>query len=68
MGLAGWGVLAEAGSGGADGPGDGEGLERGEEMQLGRVGEAGVLEIQAAGLGVAEERFNGPAFAVGGGA
>lgn len=54
MGFAGWGVLAEAGARGADGPGDGGRDQRGEEVQLGRVGQTGVLEVEPARLGVAE--------------
>jgi hypothetical protein len=36
------------------------------EVELLGVGEAGVLEVEAAGLGVAEEALDRPAFAVGG--
>ena len=46
VGLAGRGVVAEAGSGGADGPGDGQCDEGSEQVQLGGVGQAGVLEVQ----------------------
>ncbi len=51
---------------GARGPGEGEGDEAHQEAELARVGEAGVLEVEAAGLGVAEETFDGPAPAIGG--
>jgi hypothetical protein len=52
VGLAGRGVGAEAGSGGPDGPGDGQSDEGGQQVQLGRVGQAGVLDVQATGLGL----------------
>ena len=55
VGLAGRGVVAEAGSGGTDGPGDCQRDEGGQQVQLGGVGQPGVLEVQAAGLGVAED-------------
>ena len=60
------GVLAEAGSGGADRPCDGQRDERGEQVQLGRVGQAGILKIQAARFGIAEQRLDGLSLPVGG--
>ena len=52
--------------GGAPGPDEGEGHEGHQQVELARVGEAGVLEVEAAGLGVAEHALDGPALAVGG--
>ena len=60
-----WSGLTEDGSGGADGPCNGEGYDRREEGEFGGVGELGILEIQAAGFGVSEHGFDGPAFAIG---
>ena len=56
---------AEEAQRGARGPGEGEGDEAHQEAELARVAEAGVLEVEAAGLGVAKETFDGPAPAVG---
>ncbi len=54
MGLAPWPSGAEEVARGAGRPGDGQRDEAHQEAELLRVGEAGVLEVEAAGLGVAE--------------
>ncbi len=66
MGLAPGPSCAEESERGARRPGDGEGDKADEQIELARVGESGVLEVEAAGLGVAKETFDGPAPAVGG--
>src|SRR5690606_11752090 len=52
--------------GGTPGPGDGECDKRHEQCELARTGEAGVLDVEAAGFGVTEHGFDGPAFAIAG--
>lgn len=42
-------------------PGDGQGQDSGERVDLGGMGQAGVFEVEAAGLGVAEQTFDAPA-------
>ena len=63
--LAGGLASSEEVGGGAAGPGQGEGDEGHQQIELAGVGQARVLEVEAAGLGVAEEAFDGPAFAIG---
>ena len=58
-------LASEEDRGGPRGPGEGEGDEGDEQVELSGHDEAGVLEIEAAGLGVSEEAFDGPALAVG---
>ena len=60
-----WRTVAEEVSGGPSGPAESEGCERHEQAELAWVGEARVLEIEAAGPGVSEQAFDRPAFAVG---
>ena len=57
-------VAPDEDRGGLGGPGDRESDEAEEQGEL-AGGEPGVLEIEAAGFGVAEEAFDGPALAVG---
>ncbi len=65
MGFSPWPFCAEEVARGACRPGDGQRDQAHEQIELFRVGEAGVLEVEAAGLGVAEQTFDGPALAVG---
>ncbi len=65
MGLPPWPAGAEEVAGGAGRPGGGQRDEAHQQVELARVGEAGVLEVEAAGLGVAEQTLDGPALAVG---
>src|SRR5512147_1573533 len=51
--------------GGLAGPGDSERHQRKKGVELGGDDEARVLEVEPAGLGVAEEALDGPAFLVG---
>src|SRR5512134_3274353 len=50
--------------GGLAGPGDSERHQRKKGVELGGDDEARVLEVEPAGLGVAEEALDGPAFLV----
>ena len=65
MRLTRWGLASGQHRGGLGGPGDREGDEAEEQIELARGDEAGVLEVEAAGLGVAEETFDGPTLTVG---
>lgn len=49
----------------APGPGDGQGNKGHQEAELTRLSQARVLKVEAAGLGVAEQAFDSPPFAVG---
>lgn len=51
-------------SSGSTGPGDGQGRKRHEQAELARISKARVLYVEAAGLGIAEQAFDRPAFAV----
>ena len=62
--FAGGGLAARQDRGGLGSPGDREGDEAEEQVELAGGDEPGVLEVEAAGLGVAEEAFDGPALAV----
>ena len=64
MSLALWPFCAEEVAGGSGRPGEGEGDEAHQQVELARVGEAGVLKVEATGLGVAEETLDGPALGV----
>ncbi len=66
MGFALGGSLPEQVRGGPPGPDDGESDKRHQEGELARVGDAGILKVEASGLGVAEQAFDGPSLAVGG--
>ena len=62
--FAGGGLAARQDRGGLGSPGDREGDEAEEQVELAGGDEPGVLEVEAAGLGVAEEALDGPALAV----
>jgi hypothetical protein len=57
---------AEKVRGDASGPGEGDGDDGHQEGELARAGEAGVLDVEATGLGVSEHALDGPPAAVGG--
>lgn len=58
-------VFSEMVCSGATSPGNGQRDKRHEQAELARICQAGVLDVEAAGLGVAEEALDRPAFAVG---
>src|SRR6056297_839771 len=58
-------VLSKLVRGGSAGPGDGQCDKRHEQAELTRIGQAGVLNVETAGLGVAEQAFDRPTFAIG---
>jgi hypothetical protein len=60
MAFARWRMVAEEVCGGPSGPAESEGGERHEQGELAWVGEAGVFEIEAAGLGVAQAGTRSP--------
>jgi hypothetical protein len=60
-----WRVRSKLVRGGTAGPGNGQCDKRHEQTELARIGQAGVLDIEAAGLCVAEQAFDRPTFAVG---
>lgn len=61
-----WGLASDQQRGGLGRPGHRKGDESKEQVDLAGRDEPCVLEVEAAGLGIAKETFDGPAFAVGG--
>ena len=64
MSLALWPLGAEEVASGAGRPGEGEGDEAHQQVELARVGEAGVLEVEAPGFGISKETLDGPSLAI----
>jgi len=64
VGLALWPSGAEEVAGGACRPGDGPRDEAHQQVGLARVGETGVLEVEAPGFGISKEALDGPSLAV----
>ena len=60
-----WVSAPEAVCSRAPGPGDGQGNKCHQEAELTGLSQARVLEVEAAGLGVAEQAFDSPPLAVG---
>ncbi len=60
-----WCVRSKLVSGGSAGPGDGQGRKRHEQAELTRMSKTRVLHVEASCLGIAEQAFDRPAFAVG---
>ncbi len=58
-------VFSEMVCSGAASPGNGQRDKRHEQAELARISQAGVLDVEAAGLGIAEDALDRPPFAVG---